>query len=334
MRVVASYLGRGNSAENRHSLLTHLTARGILAHCGGKGTQYGSSPLHSTRLVGLDVPLPSLCVLIYPRILELMATSTTLAQIRGLRLGDARQILIFLAAYLAYMFSRRVVLGDVEPTAIANAFKVIDFQKSLGIFWELSWQRWFFLNADWVLVILNWAYIITFWPIIAVTAFLLYVKNRPRYFHYRNVVLVSFSVALLIFILFPLAPLRLVPDMPNWVDSIKFFGPSEYGSREMAWFFNAYAAMPSLHFGWTVLFGVLYFRSRGPWFLKLLGVAYPTITFFAITLTGNHYIVDAIAGGAVILASFLIYEGARRWYRRHPLSGWRRWPLRWRTSSL
>ena len=85
----------------------------------------------------------------------------------------------------------------------------------------------------------------------------------------------------------------------------------------MAWFYNAYAAMPSLHFAWTIVFGLMFFRSRGSSALKVAGVAYPTATFFAITFTGNHYILDAVGGGVVALSSFLIYWGMLRWQRKH-----------------
>ena len=67
------------------------------------------------------------------------------------------------------------------------------------------------------------------------------------------------------------------------------------------------------------MFGVLYFRTGKP-LLRVAGVVYPTLTFFAITVTANHYIVDAIAGGVVILASFLTYEAFLRCRSRWPLA--------------
>ena len=80
----------------------------------------------------------------------------------------------------------------------------------------------------------------------------------------------------------------------------------------MAPLYNTYAAMPSLHFTWTAVLGILLIR-RSPGVLKLLGVAYPTLTFFAITMTGNHFIVDAIAGGVLAGVSLGLME---LWTRR------------------
>ena len=94
------------------------------------------------------------------------------------------------------------------------------------------------------------------------------------------------------------------------MDTIQEFGPAWYGGREMvaAVYYNVYAAMPSLHFGWTILFGILYLGMKPLW-LKAFGVLYPVMTFFAITLTGNHYILDGVGGAAVIVASFALYGG-------------------------
>jgi hypothetical protein len=69
--------------------------------------------------------------------------------------------------------------------------------------------------------------------------------------------------------------------------------------------------MPSLHFGWTVLFGFLFYRT-GKLSLRLWGVLYPTLTFFIIIMTGNHYVIDSVVGGLVVLSSFLLYEAILR----------------------
>jgi len=105
--------------------------------------------------------------------------------------------------------------------------------------------------------------------------------------------------------IFPLAPPRMIAE--HFVDTIKAFGPSGYASREFANYYNAYAAMPSLHFSWTVMFGVLFLSTPNKW-IKVFGVIYPTMTLLAITITGNHYIMDAVGGGLLVLGAFLTME--------------------------
>ena len=225
-------------------------------------------------------------------------------------LTHVMEIGIVVGAYFAYMYSRALVFSDFQSTALANARRVIEFEKNAGFFWEPGWQSWAIESARSLVIFFNWAYIVTFFPIVLTASVVLYFTNRERYRYYRNVVLLSFLIALAGFMLFPLAPPRMIAE--HFVDTINIFGPSGYASRELTNYYNAYAAMPSLHFGWTVMFGIIFIRTNHK-LIKIFGVIYPTMTLFAITITGNHYITDAIGGGLLILASFLAMElGFRR----------------------
>ena len=218
-------------------------------------------------------------------------------------------------AYLVYLLTRGLAFSDVEATALSNAEKVVSLEKGLGIFWEPGWQAWALDNAHPLVAAFNWVYIVTYWPIIFLLGLLVYMTDRRVYYHYRNVFLVGFATALVVFTLFPLAPPFVASPLneaDRLMDTIQELGPSLYGSPGMAPFYNTYAAMPSLHFTWTAVLGVLLVRRlRGA--LKSLGVAYPALTFIAITITGNHFIVDAIAGGALAVVSLALVE---LWTRR------------------
>ena len=233
-----------------------------------------------------------------------------------------REIVVIAGAYFFYMLVRRFMIPNLESVAFENAVKVTSLESAWGFFLEPKWQSWLIENSKALVIFLNWAYIVTFAPIILVTAVLVYMKDWPRYIYYRNVILMSFVFALLLFAFFPLAPPRFLPEH-GFVDTLRWVGgpTSWYGGTDMAAaiYYNVFAAMPSLHFGWSLLFGVLYFKM-GPAWLKICGILYPTITLFAITLTGNHYIVDAIGGGAVALASYLVYEGSLRLKTRTSLA--------------
>ena len=101
----------------------------------------------------------------------------------------------------------------------------------------------------------------------------------------------------------------------GFVDTLERYGSLwSFDSGTMQKISNQYAAMPSLHFAWSmwsclVLFPVL----RHRW-AKALAVAYPAATLFAIVITGNHYIIDA-AGGAAVLGVGYVLAGliTRRW---------------------
>jgi membrane-associated phospholipid phosphatase len=97
-------------------------------------------------------------------------------------------------------------------------------------------------------------------------------------------------------------PPRLLPAHYGFVDTLQSYGGLwSFDSGAMQKVSNQYAAMPSLHFGWSTWCAfVLVPRVRRTW-LKVLCALYPVATVFAIVVTANHYWLDA-AGGALILA--------------------------------
>ena len=206
--------------------------------------------------------------------------------------------------YLIYRFTRGLVFPD-EIVGLGNAQRVMAAERSLGFFWESGWQNWVIHYSLSLTVFLNWVYIITYWPIIFGMALVLFLTSRGRYYYYRNVIFVSLVFALISFILYPVAPPFREPAY--FVDTIQTYGPSFYGSPQMAVYYNTLAAMPSLHFSWAVIMGVLFFRTLKGWF-RAVGILYPLVTFFAITITGNHYILDAAAGGGLAAVSFGLVE--------------------------
>ena len=214
-------------------------------------------------------------------------------------------------AYLVYLFAAQMVYSDVGGTAMANALWVIELEQSIGILWEPSWQEWAIsfahplLGHGGVAFVFNWIYILSFAPLMGAISVAIYVTNRSAYRHYRRIFLISYGLAIVVFIAFPLAPPRLVPEI--FLDTMAVFGPSGYGTREMGRFYNVYAAMPSLHFGWTLVFGVFFLRITNK-LAKVCGVIYPALMLLAVIVTGNHYIIDAIGGGLVVLVAFILVE--------------------------
>ena len=82
---------------------------------------------------------------------------------------------------------------------------------------------------------------------------------------------------------------------------------------------NQYAAMPSFHAGWNVLLGIVVFRATGNWLLRALAVAGPAAMVLAVVATANHFVVDVIAGIAIVLAGLALLRVAERVKRRRTL---------------
>ena len=212
------------------------------------------------------------------------------------------EVALYIGAYLVYLAPKGLVHEDVRAVGIENGERIVSLQEKVGFLWEPGWQTWAIEHIDPIVVFLNWAYIVTYWPVILTLALVLFIVNRRRYYFYRTVVLFNFIGALLVFMLFPVASPFAIPSV-NLVDTIQASGPTFYGTPGMSTYYNISAAMPSLHFSWTVILGVLLWRSL-PLSIRFVGLLYPVLTFFAIVITGNHFIMDAVGGGLLAVLSF------------------------------
>ena len=226
------------------------------------------------------------------------------------------ELALYVGFYFLYLLLRGLVPGG-EGHALSNAQRVIALEETLGLFLEPTLQEWA-LDAQPLVVFLNWVYIITYWPVILGGALALYINRRQVYFRYRNLIVVHLVLALTLFVLFPLAPPFKTAHL---VDTIQLLGPAFYGGEAMAVLYNTNAAMPSLHFSWTCIFAWLFVRELKGWY-RYLGVGYPALTLAAIIITGNHFFLDALAGAALIGVAFWSVKGlkkSREALRREPL---------------
>ena len=221
-----------------------------------------------------------------------------------------REATLVIGLCLVYVAVRKLLGDGLESDALENAEKLIAFESAVGFFWETGWNRWVVEVGDLLTAVFNWIYILTFMLVVPVTALVYYVVDRDRYLQYRGIILLSFFFALAAYAIFPVAPPRMMAEF-GFVDTMKSFGPGWYDNRDAVAYFNSYAAIPSLHFAWSIIFGWLFF-TQGSRLLKVLGVIYPTITLAAIVVTANHYFLDAAAGAVMMVLAYWVYEAAFR----------------------
>ena len=130
----------------------------------------------------------------------------------------------------------------------------------------------------------------------------LFVRHRDLYPPIRTAVALVTGSSLAIQLL-PVAPPRLLPAT-GMVDTGAVIGPSDYTSGAPG--IDQLSAMPSLHVGWAVIVGFsIVWVSRNRW--RWLALGYPLLTIFAVTVTGNHFWADSLAGvGLCALAAFVV----------------------------
>jgi hypothetical protein len=242
---------------------------------------------------------------------------------KRLRGGWVIEAAVMTAAYLLYDWARDQVQGD-GVTALRNARSVVRWERALGLYQEHRVQHWF-LGADWFIAFWN-IYYGTIHFVAPVAALIwLYRRAPARYVRWRNTLLVMLGLGLLGFWLYPLMPPRLMPASYGFVDTpARYFnfGPQQpvtLGPRGTpvgagaASFGNLFAAMPSLHVGWSTWSVLAVLPTIRRTWVRVLLCCYPLCTVFAITVTGNHWLLDAVGGWITLAAAWTI---AVAWERR------------------
>jgi hypothetical protein len=235
-----------------------------------------------------------------------------------------RELLLVAIFYAIYSFVRNTQGSAIVSRAVAeaNAFKIIDVERFFGVYHE-RWLQQVFIDTHSWMVIWNFFYGTFHFVVTAFVLVFLFRRFPERYRIWRNALAATTALALIGFAMYPLLPPRLLPSHYGFIDSLKAYGSLwSFDSGSMQVISNQYAAMPSLHFAWSLWSGLALFPVlRRPW-AKGLALLYPALTLLAIVITANHFILDAFAGAAILGAGWLV---GRAVYKRS-LSGARRQP--------
>ena len=205
----------------------------------------------------------------------------------------AREPVILLGAYLFYYLGRHLA-ADARP-AFENARYLMRLESHLGIFEEISLQS-ATISYDLVVHSFNLIYFYAHWPAIIAIGLYLFITKPHVYAITRNAFLISGAIALVFFILFPVAPPRLA--MVGIVDTLGMTIPLDYDNSPLV---NPYAALPSMHVGWCLVLGLGLYLSTHRRSVRTLALSIAPAMWIATIITGNHYIIDGVFG--IILAA-------------------------------
>ncbi|KAL7945487.1 PAP2 superfamily domain-containing protein [Trichoderma barbatum] len=246
--------------------------------------------------------------------------------------------LIYWVYQLGRAFTAITIVEGTVHVARKHALQLVHLEQRLGIFWEVAFQKWF-LERPVLLHWINRVYSFIHIPgtiFFLVALFYLTTSQKRRvaagrvrndvvsagpalYEARRRTMAMCNLIAFVVFTLWPCMPPRLLsdsnyngPDAPEaksfgFVDSVHSnAGESSVWTTNR--FCNQYAAMPSLHFGYSLLVGLtiatLPVNGVRPnsWkrvAIGVVGLSYPALIFTAIVATANHFILDAVAGAMV-----------------------------------
>jgi inositol phosphorylceramide synthase catalytic subunit len=213
----------------------------------------------------------------------------------------------FILFFMLYEFVRGFA-DDLSPFGHSTLF--IIYHLELSMFHALPTiylQKLFLTNG----IILNTAlfFYSSFFYYSFLTGLLIWLF-KPKFFkdYFKRFLLMSF-VGVLCYFLFPTAPPWFVEDTFHigikrilYENTIlgSFSGVSLY--RYFV-FGNAVAAFPSLHTAWTAFTSMYLIKNLGRKYIPTIII--PIMVGFSVVLTGEHFLLDVIAGFA--LAGFFIF---------------------------
>ncbi|MEP6623588.1 MAG: phosphatase PAP2 family protein [Acidimicrobiia bacterium] len=245
------------------------------------------------------------------------------------RYGWILETALGIGLYLLYDELRSHVSGSAR-IALRHGYDVVRWERAVALYQEHRIQQAF----------ISWGPFLTFWNIyygtihfvMPVVALVTLWKRAPaRYLRWRNVLLLMLTIGILAFWAYPLMPPRLMPTRYGFVDTAaRFFnfGPQQrvvlrHGvptAASRAAFGNLFAAMPSLHIGWSTWSALALAPVVRRGWVRALVLLYPAVTTFAIVVTANHWILDAVGGWVVLGAAWLVVVGVERLRGLPPLT--------------
>lgn len=238
---------------------------------------------------------------------SIKAHRKTWLAIRGLR-----ETILIAGTYTLYDATRYLVKGDHDG-AVSHGQSLLSIEKNIGIAPE-HWLNHLFsmhlalgLPADYIYATLH--YLVT--PAVLIW---MWRRNGPAYSWSRSLIILTTIIGLIGFSTLPVAPPRLLAEHFGYLDTMAkyhhygWWSNAASAPRGLGSDTNQYAALPSLHVGWALWCGWMLVKYGKHRTTKALGVLYPLLLSVVVMATANHYLLDVVAGGAVVLIAWGLVE--------------------------
>lgn len=249
------------------------------------------------------------------------ASPSPFARAWSARWPFAAELVLFLLLNVAYEWLRDLVAVEDVARPLRHAYDIVDAEKALGLYVEGAIHDWV-ESAGAVDFVTTWTYTLAHTTGFVVMFLWIWFFRRENYPVFRNWFWLTNGLAVIGYWLYPLAPPRLT--------DLGFSDPTkeslELGGA-LSWFQpfrNEFAAMPSMHVGYTVLFSLTLFFLLAPSRRRWLAFLWPAGMLFVVMATSNHWWLDGVGGAVcVLLALFLVHrltgpDMLRPWQRPAP----------------
>jgi hypothetical protein len=240
-------------------------------------------------------------------------------------LSFCAQVLLVVALGSADDLLHALTGQNNQHIALANAARVVTFETAHNLWVEPALQTFFthahalfgtvIGSAD-IVTAFNLMYGLGHVGITLAFALWMYLYRRPLFAFVRNIFLITNALAVMIYEIFPLAPPRLANGLHLQYDGRPFHVvDSVFGAgKGLKLGFNEFAAMPSLHVGWSLIVALTLFMVLRPLALRLAVLLYPAVMLTTVIVTGNHYVADGLGAAAVLVVATAFALGIEWWH--------------------
>ena len=221
-----------------------------------------------------------------------------------------REVTFGLLVYALYLLVRRLVLGrNGRARARRNAERIVAAERRLALDVEPRVQR-ALLRFPRVVYGLNLGYAVFNVGLTLGWLVRLYRRRDPGYHRLRRACVLAHVGAQPIFLLFPTAPPRALRGF-GFVDTLSEVSGFDLEHPRLVRLYNPVAAMPSLHVAFAVVTGAAIAERSESRVAKSAAYGYPALVSLVVAGTGNHYVLDTVAGAALGVLARRAAEVAR-----------------------
>lgn len=212
-----------------------------------------------------------------------------------------------LIAVLLVVYDRVADLAAVRATAaVTHGHQVLHLEAATHLAVEAPAQR-LLAAASWLDAPAALWYDVAHLGVTVGLLCVVWLRCPSVYRRLRTTLVAVNLLGLSVFLLYPVAPPRLLPGAGfRDVVALSHTPGAWEASPAVSSHANEYASVPSLHVAyalWVVLVAML--CTRRTW-LRALAVGHLVLTTVVVVATGNHYLLDAVAGGLAVAVAWAL----------------------------
>lgn len=227
-----------------------------------------------------------------------------------------REVALLAVLYVGYS-AARLVADDDRTRATANARHVLHAEAVLHLDVE-QWLNHLVTGAPAAALIASYWYAALHYVVTPTVLVWAYRRHPGRYRRARTALATATALGLVGFVLLPTAPPRILPGFADTLATTAahgWWGGDASAPKGLGGLTNELAAMPSLHVGWALWCAWVVVRLSAARWARVAAVLYAAGTTLVVVGTANHYVLDAVAGAAVVLVG-IAATSALAWLSR------------------